>query len=474
MIFSAIKNVFRDFIFVTLAVSLGLNFLALDYAIFTQSTTFTIFFAQNSSLYIWLSIIFSTIIALLFGIAMAMLIYVLKQKKEGADSAMGGGFFGASFGAIASGCPVCGAWLLPLFGIAGSLAAFPFQGLEIKALAIILLLYSIHQSSKSVLGLCSPNRRRPILITLAIIALFIGLLYALPKLPAQYKLGIAQRDNNASEQVSANNISPAKQSDLQLANMLAQTNPEKGYTINAKFGQIGKRLIDDGVIDFELFKMVYDRAGAPLSEEQLKIFEEGLDEKITIRRDNSYFLLNFFWALGLANKNPILLEGDITKYGESEIETFASTGGWTIATKPIMEIFAKSEIVVLSDEQQARVLEVASNAYRPCCGNSTAFPDCNHGMALLGMLQLLAASDASLDEMFEAAKYFNAFWFPKEYLDLATYFKVAEGEDFADIDARTIVSNEFSSGFGWSRVNQWLAQNSLLQNTPQGGGGCGV
>ncbi|MCF6293963.1 MAG: hypothetical protein L3J04_11275, partial [Robiginitomaculum sp.] len=195
---------------------------------------------------------------------------------------------------------------------------------------------------------------------------------------------------------------------------------------------------------------------------------------ITINRENSYFLLNFFWAFGLANKNPILDEGEITKYGEDEIDTFASTGGWTIATKPVMEIFSNSEIIVLTSEQQARVLEVASNAYRPCCGNSTAFPDCNHGMALLGMLQLLAASDASVDEMFEAAKYFNAFWFPREYVDLATYFKVVEGQDFAAIDARTIVSDQYSSGFGWSRIKKWLGENNLAEKAPQGGGGCGV
>ena len=257
--------------------------------------------------------------------------------------------------------------------------------------------------------------------------------------------------------------------------LLDQINPSEGFTINAKFGNIGKRLVDDGVIDFEKFKYVYDRSGLPLSEKQLAIFSEnGLDENITINRDNSYFLLNFFWAFGLANKNPILDEGEITQYGEGQIGSFASTGGWTIAKKPVMEIFSNSEIIVLNEQQQARVLEVASNAYRPCCGNSTAFPDCNHGMALLGMLQLLAASDASLDEIYRAAKYFNAFWFPREYLDLATYFKAKEGLNFADVDSKRAVSDEFASGFGWSNTKNWLAQNNLVEKAPQGGGGCGV
>ncbi|MCF6344052.1 MAG: hypothetical protein L3J15_05155 [Devosiaceae bacterium] len=476
--FAGMKKTFSDFIYIIIAISLALNFLVLDYVIFTQSTTFIIFFSQNAPLYIWLSISLSIMIAILFGIAMSMLIFVLKQKMHGAGSAAGGGFFGAGFGAIASGCPVCGAWLLPLFGIAGSLAAFPFQGLEIKALAILLLLYSIHSSAKSVLGLCSTKRWRSLLIAVVIVALFIAIIFALPKLPSQYKFSISQISNSASAAspvgVSNNQLSSALDDDLSLSVLLEQINPEKGFSINAKFGQIGKRLINDGVIDFELFKAIYDRAGAPLTPDQLKIFDEGLNEKITINRENSYFLLNFFWAFGLVNKNPILDEGEITKYGKDEIGSFASTGGWTIATKPVMEIFSNSEIIVLTSEQQARVLEVASNAYRPCCGNSTAFPDCNHGMALLGMLQLLAASDASVDEMFEAAKYFNAFWFPREYVDLATYFKVVEGQDFNAIDARTIVSDQYSSGFGWGRIKKWLGENNLVEKAPQGGGGCGV
>ena len=76
--------------------------------------------------------------------------------------------------------------------------------------------------------------------------------------------------------------------------------------------------------------------------------------------------------------------------------------------------------------------------------------------------------------MYRAAKYFNAFWFPQEYLDLALYFKARDGLDFADIDARKIVGDEYSSGFGWTDKKQWLAQNDLIEKAPQGGGGCGV
>jgi hypothetical protein len=48
--------------------------------------------------------------------------------------------------------------------------------------------------------------------------------------------------------------------------------------------------------------------------------------------------------------------------------------------------------------QQKRLEEVTIGVFRPCCDNPHAFPDCNHGMAMLGLLELMAR-DASVDEM---------------------------------------------------------------------------
>ncbi len=420
-----VRSVLANATYLVLALSVGLNYLALDYVIFSQSTTFTIFFAQNSALYVWMSIGLSLATAALFGISAAMIAHNLARHMGTTAAAAGGGAAGAAFGAIASGCPVCGAWLLPLLGISGSLAAFPFQGLEIKALAVALLLLSVRSSARTALGVCEPGRGR-VLVPLAIGGLFVAALYALPKLPPQYKFGFSQ--TRVAERTVAPRSATARPS---LASLIRRINPDEGFTIRARYGGIGRKLVEDGVIDLDLFKQVYIRAGAPLTPKQLLILTEGLDEPITITRKNSYFLLNLFWALGLANKNSILEKGEMVTIGKDQIASFASTGGWTIAKRPVMKIYAKSEIVTLTPEQQARVLTVARNAYRPCCGNSTAFPDCNHGMALLGMLQLLAASGASLDEMYDAAKYFNAFWFPQEYLDLAIYFKAKDGLDFA-------------------------------------------
>lgn len=460
----AFSVVFTDRLFVLLAASLGLNLLAFTYLIFFQTTTFAVFFLSNSAFYNWTSIGLDILIAVLFGIALAMAVFLFRKNRAEAGGATGSSFFGAVFGAVASGCPVCGAWILPLLGIAGSLAVFPFQGLEIKVLAVLLLLFSISQSARSLAGICDTARKK-VLVPLIVVIAFIMLVYALPQLPQKYKF-------NFSANNTASSLAPAQAVDG--TSLVSSVIPEEGYTINAIYGDIGPKILQAGGIDLEKFTGIYERAGTPLSDEQMAILTKGLDKKITITQDNSYFLLNFFWALGLVNKNTILEDGQIAKYGKVKINSFASTGGWTIGAKPVMDIYSSARITVLNDAQQQRVEEVAGNVYRPCCGNSTAFPDCNHGMALLGVLEVMAAQDASADEMYDAAKYFNAFWFPQQYLDIAAYFKAEEGKDFADIDAKVVVSNKYSSAQGWSKVKRWLENEGLVEKAPASGGGCGV
>ena len=57
-------------------------------------------------------------------------------------------------------------------------------------------------------------------------------------------------------------------------------------------------------------------------------------------------------------------------------------------------------------------------------------------MALLSVLQLLASNGATENQMFEAAKYYNAFWFPSNYYDLALYFKNKDGKNLVKFPLR--------------------------------------
>ena len=106
---------------------------------------------------------------------------------------------------------------------------------------------------------------------------------------------------------------------VQTAALLAQINPKDGYPLGFSYGDLGPKLAAAGVIDTEAFVALYEQAGQPLDEAQVDALTLGSDEEVVITAQNSYFLLNFFWAVGLANRNSILTEGPMAAYGDGNI-----------------------------------------------------------------------------------------------------------------------------------------------------------
>jgi hypothetical protein len=256
--------------------------------------------------------------------------------------------------------------------------------------------------------------------------------------------------------------------------IMKQINPADGFTLPVRYVDFAPKLIAAGAIDFEQFMKLYEESGNPLNDQQIDLLTKGSDDQVVINKENQHFLLNLFWALGLANQNKILTEGPMMRNGKAQVGNFASTGGWTLGAKPVIELYASQPIITLTEAQQKRLEEVTIGVFRPCCDNPTHFPDCNHGMAMLGLLELMASQNASVDEMYKAAKEVNAFWFPQQALELAVFFKSAENKDFAKADARQFVGQQLSSGSGFQNVHLWLTQNGKLGQAAQGGGSCGV
>lgn len=469
-----------------LAISLFLNAIFLYYFILLQTTTWEVFWQSNIAIYNWLQIILTIISAALIALAFTMFAYILefkdkKYKKQGSILETLGALV---FSLSATGCTVCGAFILPTIGIAASLTALPLGGLEIKFLSLLLLVYAIYEYSRILAGVCLPFKQPlfefkkgnvifnlnkstlPQLKPVVIVLVFVLIIYFLPKLPRDWKLDFRKNKNSAVVQTGGGVNSEA---------ILAEINPKEGYEIKASYGNLGPQMLSLGVIDLQKFEDVYKQAGRPLTEEQLTILTKGSNDRIRINKENSYFLLNFFWALGLANKNTILTAGDMVKYGEGQVGSFASIGGWSLTQSgDPLEYYAQGNLISLTAKQQKLLEEVSGNIYRPCCNNPTSFPDCNHGMALLGVLELMASNGATEVEMYEAAKYLNAYWFPSNYYDLALYFKAREGKSFADIDAKTLLSKDYSSVTGWQNIKNWLAQSGLQEKLPVSGGSCGV
>ena len=195
--------------------------------------------------------------------------------------------------------------------------------------------------------------------------------------------------------------------------------PTQGVELPIVWGDIGKRLADAGVIDLQKFEALYVQRGG-LSTDMASLLRTADNGKIRITPENAQVLLNIAWALGLGNKNEILEKGPMSDPQYGGAANFASTGGWTLAKGDAMQHYSKHAFITLSPDQQALVEKTAKGIYRPCC-NSVHFPDCNHGMAMLGLLELMASQGVGEEEMMRAALAINSYWFPDTYLTIAKF-----------------------------------------------------
>ena len=154
------------------------------------------------------------------------------------------------------------------------------------------------------------------------------------------------------------------------------------------------------------------------------------------------------------------------QYGGAD--KFASTGGWSLAVGNAMKHYSKHNLIQLNQEQQKLVEEVSKNIYRPCCDNATYFPDCNHGMAMLGLLQLMAAQGMNQQDMYKHALAVNSYWFPDTYVNIAKYM-AKQGTSWDKVDPQEVLGKNYSSASGYRQI---LSQVEPVK--PAGGGGCGV
>lgn len=244
--------------------------------------------------------------------------------------------------------------------------------------------------------------------------------------------------------------------------------PSDGVLLPVAWKDLGIQMVRSGVIDKEKFEKLYENRGG-FGQDEKKLLDFADNGNIKITEENSGFILNLFWALGFGTKNNILEAGPIadTRYGGAG--GFASTAGWTLAKGSAMDHYNKHSFVTLTLAKQATVERVSKNIYRPCCGNSTYFPDCNHGMAMLGLLELMASQGVSEEEMYRAALQVNAYWFPDTYLTIGTYMK-NKGIDWRDVNPQEILGINYSSASGYARVRAQVAE----PEQERGGSGCGV
>lgn len=244
--------------------------------------------------------------------------------------------------------------------------------------------------------------------------------------------------------------------------------PQKGYKLSVRWKGVGKRLLETGIIDKVKYNELF--ADDPTAKKEMAHLMNDSNDSMVINESNSRFMVNTLWALGLVNKNKILEEGSMKTVGDGNHMNYASTGGWNLGTKPTSELYSSVEIIKLTPEQQELVKKIALTVYRPCCGNSTEFPDCNHGMAALGYIELAVAQGVPEKQIYKDLFTLNSFWFPQQYIELAVYFD-KQKTDWNKVDPKLVVSAQYSSAQGSRQVRQ------AIQNIPGinvQGGGCGA
>jgi hypothetical protein len=253
--------------------------------------------------------------------------------------------------------------------------------------------------------------------------------------------------------------------------VVAQVLPEKGFQSKIALGDSVVKLAQNGVIDRDKFLAIYkDRGGLP--DELENVLDNPSSKPILLTRENANYYVNLMWPLGLANYMSSNKESPVN--GKS-LFNFASTGGWNLGKEENGgAYFNKLKIVELTPEKEALVTKIAQNTYRPCCNNSTFFQDCNHGSALLGLLQLGAAQGLTEDELYREVLAFNSFWFPHNYIQTALYFKATKDTNWDEVDPKVVMGKDFSTISGWyANVDTEVKRLGLVPQQ-ESGAGCGV
>lgn len=242
--------------------------------------------------------------------------------------------------------------------------------------------------------------------------------------------------------------------------------------LGVSFNDTVVKMVQMGAIDRNKFLKLYEARGG-LKPEESQLMDSPSSKNIVVNQQNSGLILNFLWPLGIANKTRVLSDGPMGTQYSKEVGNFASTGGWTVGKKDGGTLYNSLNVLSLTPDQEELVKELAQNIYRPCCGNSTYFPDCNHGAAMLGFLELAAASGQSREEIYKKALVLNSYWFPQTYAEMAIYFQSKRNTPWNRVDPKEALGQNFSSGQGYSAFSKELRSAGLLPEI-KGGGGCGV
>lgn len=277
--------------------------------------------------------------------------------------------------------------------------------------------------------------------------------------------------NAASQQEAADTATPEGRRAL-FDQAVAAVTPQEGFQSRIALKDTVFRLIAERVLDPQKFISLYDRpGGVPPAVRFLLKWPSANPIHLTAETATAY--VNLLWPLGLANR---MTTNERSPINRVSLPNFASTAGWWLGEEANgAAYFNKLPIVALTPEQEDLATRVAQNTFRPCCNNSTFYQDCNHGSALLGLLELGASQGLTEDELYREALGFNSFWFPDTYVKTALYFRIFERTDWRDVDPQLVMGRDFSAIGPWRRtVEARIKTIPDLIPEPAAGANCAV
>ena len=249
---------------------------------------------------------------------------------------------------------------------------------------------------------------------------------------------------------------------------VASRQPAAQNTSTSSIGWSGlsRKLTESGVLDREKFLALARQRGSYT--EALRLLD-GDDETVrAVTPKTAGLYLNLLWGFGLGNQNSILISGPMSDPRFGGAGGFASTGGWTLSGGSPMDHYAAHPFLVLSAEEQEFVERASKSIFRPCCDNPAHFPDCNHGLAMLGLVELGASQGLNEEELYQLALVANRFWFPDTYITIAQYFGQL-GQDWQTVEPRVILGADYSSGSGFAKIKEQVVRSERSLGTS-----CGV
>ena len=124
--------------------------------------------------------------------------------------------------------------------------------------------------SKGSVSLNLENYQFKQILPLVLLVAFILLTIFLPRISPNLNVGAENKQ-----------ASPATDTAL-VEEIFSQINPQSGFNLKVKYGDLGPQMLKSGVIDLDKFTSVYESSGNPLNDEQIDILTKGSDEEITI------------------------------------------------------------------------------------------------------------------------------------------------------------------------------------------------